>query len=678
MGIRPGYEGGGGGGSTTVTGGLDQAAVDRRIHALVDDRAEASSTERWPKARVPADTAYSADITGLATAAALATEAGNRSQGDTRLQTNIDDVAAKRSAGDDLQSITVNNIGSLNAALSAQETSDQPLFILFTAKVTRQTVIYEDRDLVRLSPRSTSPERIGNFASSDDVNKRLNFLVQASPGHIDKNNIPEVFNFILVNQPNAFPTATKMRVEFLGVPIVLETYNPASPLQSFAKTIGDSERTTIAGYTTGSVQSATVRLLDAGDVEVVEFTVELAVTEGATSGGGKDQTARDAAEENRARIDAIPVYTALLSVWPPNVRQHTDVQRDFQSTLARLDPGLATNAGSTGTRFTNTFRIFARNANGDVVQLHTQGWSFTADNRQSIPWEVDATEFNRLGTESATTGLEVWGEFRAIYGGGVNEFRGRTNPVFIDFGEEPSWPATRGDLSAITGGQTTPPPFADIRLLPEALPGSQVPDNIDLELAGKQTSREIDGITLEILGQPVQPHSSTPVSGFDTEAQALVRFDVSGIADRIANNISATDRTLTVDVIFSFTEGSDVTRRILLPVNNQNAPRLVQGELDSITFNAALTLDWLAPDMRTITLTDDITFAFSNIQVGRPLIVEVIQGAPGGHGITWPSSVEWAGGSAEGPTAAGNAVDIYTLLPLSKTRVLAAALLNVS
>ena len=142
------------------------------------------------------------------------------------------------------------------------------------------------------------------------------------------------------------------------------------------------------------------------------------------------------------RID----YSALLAVWPPNVEQHSDFQRTFQSTLAALDPSLATDGGSTGTRFANVFRIFTRLADGTVVQLHTQGWAFTEDDRQTIPWEVSAAEFNAVGATSATNGVEVWGEFRAVYGGGVDELRGRTNPVFIDFGEADEFPANREDL----------------------------------------------------------------------------------------------------------------------------------------------------------------------------------------------------------------------------------------
>ena len=499
----------------------------------------------------------------------------------------------------------------------------------------------------------------------------------------------------------------------------------------------------------------------------------------ATVGGAEDEQARQDAgraltianQNDRAitmlmgEVAAIPKYAATMAVWPPNVAKHSGFQRKFQSTLSGLDADLATDAGATGTYFTNVFRIFTRLADGTVVQLHTEGWAFTEDDRQTVEWEVSAAEFNAVGATAATNGVEVWGEFRAVYGGGVNELRGRTNPVFIDFGEQDEWPISRGaaaqavanasDLGFVSIGTTAAfdaflakqadsvkptlalftaaisnhryqggpafnivenqlryfkpqnvigvnffvlpggansgqsaaqvmaaimaalPPFADIRLLPEAVPGSQVPDDIYVELAGKLTNREIDGLTLTIQGQTIQPHASTPVAGFDTETQALVRFDVSAVADAIANSIEAVDRTLTVDLTFSFTEGDNFIRRIFLPVNSPNAPRLVQGELDSIVFNAATTLDWLAPDMRTITLTADITFAFSNIQVGRPLVVEVVQNATGGNGITWPASVEWAGKVAQGPTAAGNARDIYTLLPLAANRVLVSAALDV-
>ena len=515
-----------------------------------------------------------------------------------------------------------------------------------------------------------------------------------------------------------------------------------------------------------------------GAVAVTSRRILIVESDGG-GGGTTDSTARSAAAAADAKAVAAQAaasantsvlsrinYAALLEVWPPNVAMHSDFQRAFQGTLAALDPALATDGGSTGTRFANVFKILTRLANDTVVELHTQGWAFTSDDRQTIPWEVSAAEFNAIGASSATTGIEIWGEFRAVYGGGVDELRGRTNPVFIDFGGEDEWPITRGaavqavanasDLgfasidgtaaldaflakqadsvkptlvlftAAITNhryqggpafnivenqlryfkprnvigvnffvlpggadsGQSASqvqaailaalPPFADIRLLPGALPGSAMPDDFYVELTDKLINRTINGLTLTIQGQTFQPHSSTPLTGFDTEGQALVRFDISAQSDTIANGLNATDRSINVDLVFSFTEGNDYRRRITLPVNNPLAPRLVPEEMDTLAFNAALTLDWLADDMRSVTLTANVTFTFSNIQVGRPLVLEVKQDATGGKGITWPSSVEWAGGAAEGPSSGGGDVDIFTLLPLSKTRVVAAALLDVS
>ena len=175
----------------------------------------------------------------------------------------------------------------------------------------------------------------------------------------------------------------------------------------------------------------------------------------ASAGGGltPEQAAAISANsklsgENKVRLDALPSYAAQMAVWPPNVEKHSGFQRKFQSTLSGLAASLATDAGATGTHFTNVFRIFTRLSDGTVIQLHTEGWAFTEDDRQTVEWEVSAAEFNAVGASAATNGVEVWGEFRAVYGGGVDELRGRTNPVFIDFGDQAEWPASRGDLKA--------------------------------------------------------------------------------------------------------------------------------------------------------------------------------------------------------------------------------------
>ena len=531
-----------------------------------------------------------------------------------------------------------------------------------------------------------------------------------------------------------------------SVPVVAATFRRVSIIEVASSGAGvDQTARDAAAAAAGAAQNAQVLAVNAGAIA---------------------DAAQDAATTNAQDIAALETkqFPARLAIWPPNVAMNSGFQRNFKAILNELDEQvLRLDGGSTGTRFVNRFQIKTRNADRAEVLLHDEAWSFTTEGAQELEWNVSATEFNQLGTSVSTDYIEVWGEFRAVYGGGVNEPRGRTQPFVIGFGEEAEWPTTRGEATAAvdnasdiqyqtigtnaaleaflrtqatsskpvlvlftaaidhtvnsirynvpsmqvryfkarnttgrnffvlasagsgqSAGQVMAailaalPPFADIRLLPGALPGSQVPDNFYVELVDKLITREIDGLTLTIQGQTVQPHSSTPVANFNTEDQALVRFDISSVSDAISNGIDANDTDLIVDLTFSFTEGNDYRRRIILPVNNINAPRLNVGELDTITYNANITLDWLAPDMRSITLTGNITFAFSNIQVGRPLVLEVKQGTPGGQTVTWPSSVEWAGGSAEGPSSGAGDVDIFTLLPLSATRVIASALLDVS
>jgi len=59
------------------------------------------------------------------------------------------------------------------------------------------------------------------------------------------------------------------------------------------------------------------------------------------------------------------------------------------------------------------------------------------------------------------------------------------------------------------------------------------------------------------------------------------------------------------------------------------------------------------------------TFTFSNPSAsGTACSFTLIakQDATGSRAITWPASVDWAGGTAPTPTATANSVDIYTFL----------------
>ena len=100
--------------------------------------------------------------------------------------------------------------------------------------------------------------------------------------------------------------------------------------------------------------------------------------------------------------------------------------------------------------------------------------------------------------------------------------------------------------------------------------------------------------------------------------------------------------------------------------------------LVALPFNANLAIDFEDGAMRAVTLTGNTTVAIANFSPGDVLVLQVTQDATGGRGITWPASVEWPGGSAEGPSSGANEVDLFTLLALANNRIVASALLDIS
>ena len=324
-------------------------------------------------------------------------------------QAELTAEAQRRAAGDDLQSIEIHSLAALNSALASQANATTALEMVFRADVQKDGTTYRDGDVVYVSPGSVA------------IEGRFQFVT-----------------------PDALRAVNEARQD------------------------GDEIR--LVTVASAALMASSIRLHGTGDhASVFQITAKF----GRYNVGQRWYLAEHHNQESELVLiadhpvipPAAPKYAATLAVWPPNVRLHSDFQRRFQSTLTGLDPELATDAGSTGTRFTNTFRILTRNADGAIVELHTQGWSFTNDDRQSIPWEVSAAEFNMVGAESATSGIQVWGEFRAVYGGGVDELRGTTNPVFMDFGEEDEWPATRGDLRA--QGLSLPQKIGLLNLIPD-------------------------------------------------------------------------------------------------------------------------------------------------------------------------------------------------------------------
>lgn len=185
----------------------------------------------------------------------------------------------------------------------------------------------------------------------------------------------------------------------------------------------------------------------------------------------------------------------------------------------------------------------------------------------------------------------------------------------------------------------------------------------------------------QIQGQPALTRTK-----WTSSTSALTLSVNASVGNSIAQGI-ATDSELEVRIRFydAASAGNEIER---IGVNIPLVDQKLSAEFDArnptalttIPFSSILALDWnaAAGPMRSVTLTGNMTITFSNVSVGDVMVLEVIQDSTGGRTISWPSSVEWAGGSAIGPSSTGGAVDIYTLLVLSTTRVVATALLEVS
>lgn len=102
----------------------------------------------------------------------------------------------------------------------------------------------------------------------------------------------------------------------------------------------------------------------------------------------------------------------------------------------------------------------------------------------------------------------------------------------------------------------------------------------------------------------------------------------------------------------------------------------VGGELTAAsyndTFNAvtsttnATTVDCETGNAFSHTLTENTTFTFSNPPAsgtGFGFYLKIVQDAgANGYTVTWPASVDWAGGTAPTLTATASAVDVFVFI----------------
>jgi len=81
----------------------------------------------------------------------------------------------------------------------------------------------------------------------------------------------------------------------------------------------------------------------------------------------------------------------------------------------------------------------------------------------------------------------------------------------------------------------------------------------------------------------------------------------------------------------------------------------------SITSSSgSATIDWTKGNKAAITLTENVTFTFTNPNEACNLVLRLVQDSTGGRTVTWPSGIKWAGGVIPTLTTDANAIDIVS------------------
>jgi hypothetical protein len=76
-------------------------------------------------------------------------------------------------------------------------------------------------------------------------------------------------------------------------------------------------------------------------------------------------------------------------------------------------------------------------------------------------------------------------------------------------------------------------------------------------------------------------------------------------------------------------------------------------------YSATTTFDMNNSAVQLVVLTDDVTFAVSNVTDGQTFILIIKQGGSGGYTPTWWANVLWPSGSAPTLTATVDKHDIF-------------------
>lgn len=83
-------------------------------------------------------------------------------------------------------------------------------------------------------------------------------------------------------------------------------------------------------------------------------------------------------------------------------------------------------------------------------------------------------------------------------------------------------------------------------------------------------------------------------------------------------------------------------------------------EFNNGNSGAADTIDWNLGNKQRSTLTDNVTYTFTDPPGPANLLLFIKQDGGGTNTVTWPANVKWAGGTAPTITSAASAEDIIS------------------
>lgn len=235
----------------------------------------------------------------------------------------------------------------------------------------------------------------------------------------------------------------------------------------------------------------------------------------------------------------------------------------------------------------------------------------------------------------------------------------------------------RVQLPALPSGDSMSP-YSGIELAPDGLADSSFPDNFYVRLAGRQTGRTINAITLSVGGRTYQPHSSTPVSTIATANRGLIRFDISANRQEISDNAQG-DAEVLVRVSFGFTAGDDYHFDIDFPVNNPGFA-VPEPEPDPITqaLTSAAAIAWDVDDGHVASLTagHNFTLTLSGGMNGTFAVLRVLQDATGSRTMTFGAGIVLDGRTAPVLSTAAGAHDNILFMRRGTSWVYLGAILN--